>query len=154
MAREMTKTELNWFLSLFFVIGVILIIVGVRMKVQQETWDEAYAIITDIDTYRDSNDDICHNVYVDYNYKGSQYSGELDSYKSGWGRGTEVKIKVNPENPNKISYGGTWLLFVIGGSIFSGAAILGWYTNIVGRRENMYVMDNVIAELGNTDDDY
>lgn len=94
--------------GIFGIVGVILIIASVCVTVSgmkfDEIAEEITGIIADIESYRDSDGDRHHRVYVDYSYEGREYEGvKINSYTSSMYEGKEITLKVDPENPRRVS---------------------------------------------------
>ncbi|NLD49175.1 MAG: DUF3592 domain-containing protein [Clostridiaceae bacterium] len=70
---------------------------------------ETTAVITSIETHRDSDGDTHHTVYVKYIIEDKQYEERLNYYSRGMREGKEVFIYYDPLQPNHIlaksSYG-------------------------------------------------
>lgn len=94
--------------GIFGIVGVILIIVSICVTVSgmkfDETAVEITGTITDIESYRDSDGDRHYQVYVDYDYQGREFSDvRLGTYTSSMYEGKEITLKVDPENPRRVS---------------------------------------------------
>lgn len=93
---EMEKTE-KLVMTIFFVIGCVLIIIGLNMyfnMFNKENKIETRGTITDIDS-----DNI---VYVAYNVDGVEYKSQLEGYSDFFYEGKKIKIYYDKNNPNKI----------------------------------------------------
>lgn len=106
---------------LFFIIGVVWLVWGIRFTMNAE---EVYGVISDITSYRDSDGDRHYKAYVDYEFDGeSYYDVALQSYSGSMKLGKEIKILVNPKNPGKPQ---TLMSSIVGGIIFAAfGAIFG-----------------------------
>ena len=101
--------------SIFVIAGIIWLVSGLQFR---KSAVEVTAVISEIDSYRDSDGDINHNVYVNYSYDGNTYNNmRLSEYSSSMYEGKEISLLVDPENPRKI---GTVLGKIIGGVMFAG----------------------------------
>ena len=106
--------------SIFALIGVIFILIGgiwlgSNLKFQEEAVSVS-AEIVEIDTYRDSDGDRHHNVYVTYDHDGITYENvRLGEYSSSMYEGKEIEILCDPQNPGRIKTG---LGIYMGGAIF------------------------------------
>lgn len=108
--------------GLFAVIGFIFIIAGIfwavsgRRFVQSAV--EVSAVISEIESYRDSDGDTEHRVYVSFSYGGQRYEDvRLNEYSSGMYEGKEIKVMLDPDNPRKLM---TNLGLYIGPTVFIG----------------------------------
>lgn len=95
---------------IFFLVGAVFLII---MAANTSAWAEfkkdavpVTAEITDIDTYTkrsvsSKKRKTYHDVYIEYEYEGKTYTGELNYYSSGMKRGDDVEIFIDPENPSE-----------------------------------------------------
>ena len=120
------------FCGIFLVVGAIFSAVGITMALAdsgfRERAEEITAEITGISSYRASDGDRRHNVYVTYQYDGRVYEDiELNFYRSGMYEGQEIPLLCDPENPGHVkSPGGMLLLemvFLLIGILFMGIAL-------------------------------
>lgn len=112
--------------SIFGGIGLIFLIVGscifIKGAVNKNSGEEITAVVTSIDRYRDSNGNIDHNVYVDYEYDGVEYTDmPLNYYSSSMRKGKKIGITVDPDEPTDIL--ATDINFLLGG-IFGGIGLI------------------------------
>ena len=121
------------FYGIFLVVGAIFSAVGITMALAdsgfRERAEEITAEITGISSYRASDGDRRHNVYVTYQYDGRVYEDiELNFYRSGMYEGQEIPLLCDPENPGHVkSPGGMLLLemvFLLIGILFMGIALV------------------------------
>ena len=121
------------FCGIFLVVGAIFSAVGITMALAdsgfRERAEEITAEITGISSYRASDGDRRHNVYVTYQYDGRVYEDiELNFYRSGMYEGQEIPLLCDPENPGHVkSPGGMLLLeivFLLIGILFMGIALV------------------------------
>lgn len=126
-------------LGLFGVIGLVFVIAGIFWIVSVNNFKkiavETVAEITTIDTYRDSDGDRHHTVYVDYSYDGTSYDHvSLGFYSSNMYEGKEIELLLDPNNPRKISakdegyFGG--IIFIIMGTVFGGVGLISLISSI------------------------
>lgn len=106
------------FCSIFAVIGIILLLSDVLIYVSGKkfvsTADEITGVISNIETYRDSDNDRHHRVYVTYTYRGKEYSNvRVSLYSSNMYEGKEIILYCNPEKPGNIVIKGTEILALI-----------------------------------------
>lgn len=92
---------------LFAAIGIIFIIAGIIWAVWgsrfMQSAVEVSAVISEIESYRESDGDTSHRVYVNYSYGGQRYEGvRLNEYSSGMYKGKEIQIMLNPDNPTQL----------------------------------------------------
>lgn len=95
---------------IFAFIGVVFLMVGVLIGLSnakfRENADEVMAVISSIESHRDSDGDIDYDVYVDYSYGGQHYQDRrLNMYSSSMYEGKEIEILVDREHPGNISAG-------------------------------------------------
>lgn len=97
---------------IFAIIGIVCLISGQQFK---KTAIKIDGIITEIDTYRDSDGDTRHRTYVTYDYDGTQYDNiSLGSYSSGMYEGQTLELLCDPNNPGRVrTTGSNYLLFGI-----------------------------------------
>lgn len=119
----MKKNKTEYFVfGIFALVGTIFVIAGIFWMISgirfRENAAEVMAVISEIDTYRDSDGDTNHKVYVNYSYDGNTYNDiPLGEYSSGMYEGKEIELLVDPVNPSRIS---TQLGSIIGSSVFIG----------------------------------
>ena len=123
--------------SLFFFIGLIFVVAGFFVwradKKFFKTAQPTSAEIVDIVSYRDSDGDVRHEVYVSYVVDDRVYEYvRLNTYTSSMYIGKEVEIFYSPADPGiaKMKSGSTVLIFVfigmggvfavIGGCVLAG----------------------------------
>ena len=95
------------FFGLFAVIGIIFFAVGIFIAVLGNKFKrnavEVNAVISEIESYRDSDGEISHNVYVSYSYNGRDYKDiELNEYGSNMYEGKEILIMIDPDSPRSL----------------------------------------------------
>lgn len=102
MKKNSNETIISLFFvflgSIFFVIGVFLCISTFTQKGKVET----KGVITQIESYQDSDGDTHYDVYVSYDVNGRKYTSELSSYSSSFYEGKEMNIYYLESNPSKI----------------------------------------------------
>lgn len=110
---------------IFAIIGIIFAILGGRLLQSaiklKRTAIKTEAVITDIETKRDSDGDTSYTVYVEFEANGEEYHGKSDFYHSGMYVGGTTTVYYNPEDPNHFKGSGNIfgsVMFVIIGSIF------------------------------------
>lgn len=121
------------FYGIFSFIGIILLVSGVLVcRSNQKFMSEAVEIrgvIESIETYRKSNGDTSHNVYVSYTYGGRQYKNmQVNFYNTGMYEGKEITLLCDPRNPDRVVVKGSNLfaiiLLTVMGIIFSCVGII------------------------------
>lgn len=119
MSKE-NKSMLIGFLS-FAVLGAILLAAWTVMLFDYfefiKTAEEATATITYIETYKDSDGDTEHRVFVKYYVGGQEYEVKISYWAITMAVGKTVNVLYNPNDPNDFrldafSYG--WLFPVVG----------------------------------------
>ncbi len=94
-------------LGIFAVLGVFCMVMGVEKLATgiyaKASTDMVVAEITDISTYKNHRNEMCHSVLVDYNYDGVEYKDiTLGVYIADMFEGKEIEILVHPEEPTNI----------------------------------------------------
>lgn len=121
------------FYAIFGLSGIGMLIGGMIFLVKSiqfhEKAVEITAVISEIETYRDSDGDRRHNVYVDYVYEGEVYQDVyLHEYNSSMYEGKEITLLCDPDNPGKVDtpMGGyfTGGLLIFMGVIFGAIGII------------------------------
>lgn len=119
--------------GLFAVIGFIFILVGIVWAISgsrfMQSAVEVSAVITKIESHRDSDGDTSHQVYVNYSYGGQRYEDvRLNEYSSGMYKGKEIKVMLDPDNPRKLMTNlGLYIgptVFIGMGAIFTSAGVI------------------------------
>ena len=112
--KENKLENLIWII--FASIGAIFVIIG--LVVFGNIFNYANKVdtvgtITEISSYRNTNHNRNHEVYVSYTIEGKEYESILNSYSSSFYEGKEIKIYYDKDNPNKIGVKSLDLLFLI-----------------------------------------
>ena len=97
-------------------IGAIFVIIGLVVfgsVFNYEKKVDSVGTITEILSYRSTNHNINHEVYVSYTVEGKEYKSRLNSYSSSFYEGKEIDIYYDKDNPNKIGVKSLDLLFLI-----------------------------------------
>ena len=97
-------------------IGAIFVIIGLVVfgsVFNYENKVDSVGTITEILSYRSTNHNINHEVYVSYTVEGKEYKSRLNSYSSSFYEGKEIDIYYDKDNPNKIGVKSLDLLFLI-----------------------------------------
>ncbi len=108
------------------------------------------AVISEIETYRDSDGDISHRSYVTYEFGGNVYEDvSLGYYSSGMHVGKNVDILCNPNEPYDIQSPegakfGVWMSFIMG-AIFAVVGGALFFVPLVKKAEG-----NKLMETGKT----
>lgn len=103
----------------FFAVGLKTLIFGLANKTDVVEID---AIISCIENDRDSSGDTSHDVYVNYEYDGEEYTNvPLNYYSSSMYEGKNITIKINPDNPSEPS---NTMLVVLFGGVFGGIGFI------------------------------
>lgn len=93
----------NIVLFIFILVGILLVCFGIYLQTSNTAFlnvaHEATAVITDIDTYRDSDGDTRRSVAVEFKVDGQTYHGKLGEWHSGMAIGGRTKVYFNPDNP-------------------------------------------------------
>lgn len=90
-------------MSIFAVVGLGMLIGGSALLMNglkfKQTADKVYATISNIESYRDFDGDLQHQVIVSYIVNGKLYSVSLHEYSSSMYEGKEILILYDPEDP-------------------------------------------------------
>ena len=112
--KENKLENLIW--TIFASIGAIFVIIGLVVfgsVFNYENKVDSVGTITEILSYRSTNHNINHEVYVSYTVEGKEYKSRLNSYSSSFYEGKEIDIYYDKDNPNKIGVKSLDLLFLI-----------------------------------------
>lgn len=108
---------------IFASIELIFLIIGLfvcKSLFNYENKIDTTGIITEISTYKSTNNNIRHEVYVSYTVEDKEYESKLNSYSSSFYEGKEIDIYYDEENPEKIGVKSLDLIFLM----FPGFGIL------------------------------
>ena len=114
--RGKKKASLNW---IFATIGVALIVAGVICLVKSENFKknavQTQATITEIDIFKDSDEDTQYNVLVEFRADDAKIEGSLGYHVSGMKKGQTVQIFYNPDDPQdfKSTSEDIWIFVVL-----------------------------------------
>lgn len=111
-------------------IGALLVVFGMKQSEKIEEKAEYYvdveARIVDI-VVRYSGDDTHYDVFVEYEYNGKTYGGELNYYTSTMGIGGVVELMCDPDKPHEFIakgvFGNVGKVICIVGGIFIGVSL-------------------------------
>lgn len=128
---------------IFFTVGIIWLVSNSRFK---QNAVEVSAVIQEIKSYRDSDEDINYSVYVNYSYNGQYYENvKLSEYNSSMYVGKEIAILIDPDNPRKnMTNFGLYLapaIFIGMGAIFACVGIF----PLIGIGQKSAVQKKLIA---------
>lgn len=123
--------------GIFLAVGLILAGIGVGWLVNSINVSNkaltTTAVITEIDTYRDSDGDRHHNVYISYEVDGVTYDDvRLGEYSSSMYEGKEIEIKYLEDKPGK-PYASLWMgpiMLMIMGLIFGLVGGVGFFATL------------------------
>lgn len=116
----------NLIFIIFAVIGGIFMAVGIFQAFASNRFKqkavEVRAVISSIESYRDSDGDMSHRVYVSYSYGGNRYEDvRLGEYSSSMRKGGEIKLMIDPDDPEKARTGFGMILLP---TVFSGMGLI------------------------------
>lgn len=116
----------NLIFIIFAVIGCIFMAVGIFQAFASNRFKqkavEVRAVISSIESYRDSDGDMSHRVYVSYSYGGNRYEDvRLGEYSSSMRKGGEIKLMIDPDDPEKARTGFGMILL---STVFSGMGLI------------------------------
>lgn len=149
----------NGFLFIFFgifgLVGIGLLIGGISWMKSgldfKQNAVEVTAEISDIESYRDSDGDTHHNVFINYEFDGETYTDmPLNEYNSNMYIGKEITILCRPDQPGRamtstgIYLGGGILLGM--GIIFASVGIIPIIVSLVkgSRQKNLLSTGSVL----------
>lgn len=97
----------NLFCGIFAIIGVVLLVSAVMVYISDRKFmveaEEISGVIDTIETYRDSDHETHHRVYVDYTYNGQQYGKvQVSFYSSSMYEGKEIILYCDPKHPERV----------------------------------------------------
>lgn len=127
------NTVVRVIVGLFAIFGFVFIIVGILWAVSADSFlknaAEVSAVISEIESYRGSEGDTSHRVYVDYFYDGQEYKDvRLNEYSSGMYEGKEIQLMLDPDNPRRLmSNVGLYIgpiIFIGLGTVFAVVGVL------------------------------
>jgi hypothetical protein len=126
----------EWIVSVIFsIVGLALIVLSIYVYFDNKKFmadaEKAEATITQITSKRDSDGDIRHTVYVEFEVDGELYEGSLGFYSSSMYEGKTVDVYYDPENPGDFRGEGSSFLsvflivlglifFLVGGGMIFG----------------------------------
>ncbi len=96
------------------VLLVVATVIAARTVNYSKNGVKTYATITKIETVNDNvgdDNDVTHNVYVEFYVNGEKYEGRLDTYVYTMKTGKKVPVYYMPDDPNKFIYAGQPGLF-------------------------------------------
>lgn len=136
---------------LFTIIGGIFVILGTNIVMSdlqfRKTAVEDTAIVSNIESYRDSDGDVSYNVYVDYTVSGVEYKDKkINYYTSGMSVGKEITIYYNADSPEEIRTSGEGtigLIFVCIGSISTLIGLI-----MISRKMGRIILKNNLIKNG------
>lgn len=139
------------FFAIFTAIGIIMIIcAGVlawNFMSFQSNAEEISGIITEIESYRNSDHELSHRVYVSYQYDGKEYEDvSLGYYSSGMYEGKEIELLCDPEKPWSIttSFSGIMgsIVLLLIGIVFVLISVIPLVVMARKKRQNRKLMEN------------
>ena len=135
--------------AIFAVIGIILLAGAAFMTVSSvkfgQTAEHVTGVITDIDTYRDSDNDVKHSVLVSYTVRGKEYRDvRLSEYSSSMYEGAEIELLYDPDEPGRVRtssmvYFPSIILGILG-AVFSLIGIIPCAVMISRRKQNQKLL--------------
>lgn len=142
-----SKSEsLIW--AIFIIIGTIFVSIGIVICLNVFNYEnkvETVGVITQISSYKDSEDARKYNVYVSYNINGEEYESKLNGYSSSFYEGKEIDIYYDKDNPNEIgakSLDLLCLIFPAIGMIFVIIGLIGLVIKIKKKKLEKFLREN------------
>lgn len=132
------NNSLNIIWIVFLILGIVFVGIAVMIHINDSNFKKnamkTEATIIDIREYTDYDDEIEHDVFIEYRVQGNVYNKELDYYSSSMRIGGSVTIYYDPKNPNDFVSEGASIgiiacsiigaIFAIIGSVLVGSSIL------------------------------
>ncbi|MDD6571931.1 MAG: DUF3592 domain-containing protein [Thermoflexaceae bacterium] len=146
-----TKFTEKIIFGIFFVVGLFLICIGIGMLANSIKISEkavtTTATISRIESYKDSDDEIQHRVYLCYQVDGENYADvPFGEYSSNMYEGKTIKIQYVPEKPGKpYGSGGLWIapvVLLLMGLIFGAVGGTGFAVPIIKSRKQKQLLCN------------
>ena len=110
-------------MSVFLIAGLILVSIGViaafRWRTVKRDYMQVSGIIENIESHGARNKR--HDVTVRYEIDGSTYSNYLGFYTAGMREGDDIKLYVNPDDYNKVTSKGSYVVTI---SVCGGLGII------------------------------
>ena len=105
---------INIFGGLFAIIGAVLLISAVMVFVSDRKFmaeaEEISGVVDTIETYRNSDNETNHRVFVNYTYNGQQYNRvRVNFYSSSMYEGKEITLYCDPQHPERVVVQGAGL---------------------------------------------
>ena len=135
------KTEKILF-SIFAIIGCLLFLAGIIISYLSVRFHAGAvpleAQITSIETYRDTDGEQNHQVYVSYTYENQEYQDiALRGYSPDMYEGEDITLFVDPQNPQNAKSGtDLWIDTVIFLGLVIVISLIGWIPILWKRRKN------------------
>ncbi len=115
---------------IYSILGIIILIIGIiqfnNFKKEEATFEHVMAEISRIER-TGSGDDVDHDVYLNYEFKGKEYTDvHVNFYSTGMYEGDEIEVFINPDDSKDIIYGdGAYFAYIamIMGLIFAAVGI-------------------------------
>ena len=101
---------------IFACIGIIFIIISIfvfRKTFNYENKVDTIGTITEISSYRGSDNNVNYEVYVLFTVDGKEYQSKLNGYLDSFYKGKEIEIYYDKDNLNEIGMKSLDLLFLI-----------------------------------------
>ena len=125
----MKKSRIPFLISIIF--SLILSVGGAFLCVKVFDYDnkiETTAVITDFESYRDSDGGERYKTHLTYEIDGESYNSIVEMYSSSWSVGDEIEIYYDVDNPQNVGSKHTDLAFFVipglGLLFFSSGTIL------------------------------
>lgn len=111
----------------FAIVGLLILAIGIGFLLHEyhtmKDAVEVVGVISEITTYTETDGDVGHKVYVDYEYEGEKYSNIFfPLYTANMYSGKSINLLIAPDAPNQPSSVGNTvvllILIVIGALLF------------------------------------
>ena len=140
---------LNIFYIVFPLVGLGLLLGGwfflMRTQRFHKTAVEITAEITSIESYKDSDGDLHHRVYIDYDFDGVHYGDvRLGEYNSSMNEGKQVTLLVDPRDPlnvqGKASGYVVAILLMVMGAVFAAIGLVPAIMSLLNKKKGARLM--------------
>lgn len=139
MKKKMLGVE-NIIGMTFFIVGLALVaacvLAGVSERRMKQRFESVQGVITELDTYKNSDGELSHRVRVGYFFQGQKYEEWLSEYSSSMYEGQDIQLYVDPEHPKRVKTTMLYFIFkVVFGSMGAVFALIGGSIRWNGRRK-------------------
>lgn len=143
------------FVGAVFLAGAVMVYVS-DQKFMAEA-EEIMGVVDTIESYRGSDHDMHHRVYVNYTYNGQQYNRvQIGFYSSSMYEGKEIALYCDPQHPERVVVQGSDIIaaaiFAVLGIIFFGVGMTLIISSIRRKARKKKVRENGRALYATVDE--